>query len=244
MAIRYSHVLQTGNASELQTMKKDKKRQVMRALAHLAKYNGVYEHWQKIIRNHGIHWREANNDDFHFFEQESITNMIDTIKQTMKILPTDQANTFIFATMTGLRADEVCNAVQLIKQDAQDYYNPSLKVLEHYKHKQTFIRRTKKAYISLVDDEILALARQSCKNYNSIQCYLKRRKTAMKMSYCRKIFGTWLRQNGIKTEFIDVLQGRVPSSVFARHYYRPDQATLDKVRRLIAELKTKLIESV
>jgi len=60
------------------------------------------------------------------------------------------------------------------------------------------------------------------------------------MKYCRKIFGTYLRQNGIESEFIDVLQGRVPQSVFAKHYYRPDQATIDKTRKLITELNTRL----
>ena len=42
------------------------------------------------------------------------------------------------------------------------------------------------------------------------------------MSYCRKIFATHLRTNGIEQETIDFLQGRVPRSVFARHYFRPD----------------------
>jgi hypothetical protein len=65
----------------------------------------------------------------------------------------------------------------------------------------------------------------------------------MQMGYCRKIFSIWLRQNGIETEFIDVLQERVPSSVFPKHYYRPDQTTIDKARRLLTELKAKLIET-
>ena len=69
VASKFKHVLETGNASELQTMTHDKKRQVMRALAHLSKFNGTYENWQKIIKNHGIHWRNANNDDFHLFER-------------------------------------------------------------------------------------------------------------------------------------------------------------------------------
>jgi hypothetical protein len=114
IAKKYKHVLETSNASELQTMSADKKRQSMRALAHLSKYNGCYEHWQKIIKNNGIKWRKANNDDFSFFEQESITEMIDAIKNTMKILSTEYANTFLVATMLGLRADETCNAIQLV----------------------------------------------------------------------------------------------------------------------------------
>ena len=222
-------------------MTADKKRQDMRALAHLAKHNGIYEQWQKIIKNHGIHWRQTDNDNFDFFEKEDIGEMIEYVKQTMKILPADMASTFVTATMLGLRADEVCKAISFLKQDVQDYYNAKLGILEHYKHKALFIRRTKKAYISLVDDDLLALAKQSCDSYQAIRSFLKRRKVPMNMKYCRKIFGTYLRQNGIESEFIDVLQGRVPQSVFARHYYRPDQATIDKARKLIGELKTRLL---
>jgi intergrase/recombinase len=241
LANKYQSILATGNATKLLSLTSNVKRNAMRALAHLAKYNGDYEHWQKIIKKHGIHWRQSDNDSFDFFEKEDIAEMIEYVKQTMKILPADMANTFVTATLLGLRADEVCKAINLLKQGTSDYYNDKLGVLEHYKFKRLFIRRTKKAYISLVDNDLLTLARQSCDSYQAIRSYLKRRKTPMQMKYCRKIFGTWLRQNGIESEFIDVLQGRVPASVFAKHYYRPDHATIDKARKLIAELKTRLL---
>ena len=44
----------------------------------------------------------------------------------------------------------------------------------------------------------------------------------MNMYYCRKIFATYLRNKGIEPELIDLLQGRLPKSIFLRHYYRPD----------------------
>jgi intergrase/recombinase len=44
----------------------------------------------------------------------------------------------------------------------------------------------------------------------------------MNMAYCRKIFATYLRNQGIEPETIDLLQGRIPKSVFDRHYFRPD----------------------
>ena len=42
------------------------------------------------------------------------------------------------------------------------------------------------------------------------------------MNYGRKIFATYLRNKGIEPEIIDLLQGRIGSSVFVNHYYRPD----------------------
>ena len=51
----------------------------------------------------------------------------------------------------------------------------------------------------------------------------------MNMNYCRKIFATFMRNNGIEQEVIDLLQGRIPKSVFVRHYYKPDLRGLRKL---------------
>jgi len=169
--------------------------------------------------------------------------MLDYIKKAIEVLPADCGNTFIVATLLGLRADEVCKAVTLLKQDTKDYHDKELGILEHYRFKDLFIRRTKKACISIVDDELLSMAKQSCDSREAINSRLKRMKLPMNLKYCRKVFGTWLRQHGIESEFIDVLQGRVPATVFAKHYYRPDPATIDKVRLLLKELKATLVEA-
>lgn len=36
----------------------------------------------------------------------------------------------------------------------------------------------------------------------------------------RSYYATHLRQHGILAEYIDLLQGRIPKSVFARHYLK------------------------
>lgn len=51
---------------------------------------------------------------------------------------------------------------------------------------------------------------------------VKRKRLDMNMGYCCKIFSAYLRMNGIKSELIDLLLGRIPKTVFARHYFRPD----------------------
>jgi intergrase/recombinase len=55
------------------------------------------------------------------------------------------------------------------------------------------------------------------------------------MAYCRKIFATHLRNNEIQPEIIDLLQGRVPKSVFLRHYFRPELGH-DNIRKSIETL--------
>jgi intergrase/recombinase len=62
------------------------------------------------------------------------------------------------------------------------------------------------------------------------------------MYYCRKVFATFLRNKGIEPEIIDLLQGRISSSVFVNHYYRPDinEMITKKIRPLLRELAHKL----
>jgi intergrase/recombinase len=42
--------------------------------------------------------------------------------------------------------------------------------------------------------------------------------------FCRKIFATYLRIQGVEQEIIDLLQGRIPHNIFVRHYFRPSFA--------------------
>jgi intergrase/recombinase len=67
----------------------------------------------------------------------------------------------------------------------------------------------------------------------------------MNMYYCRKVFATYLMNNGIEPEIIDLLQGRISSSVFVNHYYRPDinERIASKIRPALNSL-SKIIESV
>lgn len=213
----------------------------MRALSHLAKFNGLYETWQKIVKQNGLRWKQAD-DNFDFFEKENIEEMLGYVRRVIQTYPGECGNAFIFATLTGLRPDEACQAIRLVKQNTKGYYNAQLQVLEHFRYKNVFLRRSKKAFISLVDEETLEIARHSCDSYQAINSALKHDKMEMRMSYCRKIFGTWLRKNGIETELIDMLQGRIPSTVFGKHYYRPSfeqerDRVSEKIRALYKELE-------
>jgi intergrase/recombinase len=63
------------------------------------------------------------------------------------------------------------------------------------------------------------------------------------MKYCRKIHASYLRQTGgIEAEIVDLVQGRVPRSVFARHYFTPNVGYRDKVLRALNELKKAIEE--
>jgi intergrase/recombinase len=60
------------------------------------------------------------------------------------------------------------------------------------------------------------------------------------MRYCRKIFASHLSACGIQSEVIDLLSGRVPQSVLARHYLTPSAGLKDRVLKAMSELSNKL----
>jgi intergrase/recombinase len=96
--------------------------------------------------------------------------------------------------------------------------------------------------VSIANDLIVNIANESGNySYNALRCHLKRKNIAMNMNYCRKIFATFMRNNGIEQEVIDLLQGRIPKSVFVRQYYKPDLARFEKVRSLLDNLYNQLI---
>ena len=92
---------------------------------------------------------------------------------------------------------------------------------------------------------MIELAKRCPKNisYNALKLMLKRKGLDMNMYYCRKVFATYLRNEGIESEIIDLLQGRISSSVFVRHYYRPDSSKFDEIREKLTKLHNLLIKS-
>ena len=198
----------------------------MKSLASLSKYLGCYDKWTSIRHNYQLKWSNGDSLDLFskiFADKQNYNSMVDWLKNSIKMLPTSYAMVLIYCTLTGLRAGEAFKSIKLIQNQKLNYLNEKLMILEHFKYPADFLRRTKKAYISIVTNDILEIAaRVDCYSYNSLNMYCKRNKLDMRMSYCRKIFATHLRTRGIEQETIDFLQGRVPRSVFARHYFRPD----------------------
>lgn len=133
----------------------------------------------------------------------------------------------------------------MIKADSQYDINKNTMLLEHFRIPHFFIRKTKKAYISMVNESILNIAKNSAtlNSYMSLVSGIKRDNPNYNIhtKYCRKIFATYLRNNGIEQEIIDLLQGRIPKSVFVRHYYRPDLKRFGKIRHLLDNLYNQLI---
>ena len=114
--------------------------------------------------------------------------------------------------------------------------------MEHFRYPREFLRNTKKAFISVVDEQTLETAKDTRSlDYQGVRSEFRRRKLLFHLAYCRKLYATFMRKR-IDVELIDLLQGRVPTGIFAKFYNRPNyKDDLEKVRSFLPELR-KLLE--
>ena len=84
--------------------------------------------------------------------------MIKWIKQTSLQLSKNYANILTYCTLTGLRPTEAINSINFINADLDNYLDKDKMNLQHIRYPETFIRKTKKPYISLVNDSIIQIA--------------------------------------------------------------------------------------
>jgi Archaeal phage integrase len=197
----------------------------MKSLAALAKYTGSYDTWQQMRERFQLKWSNSNalqQFSLNFNNGKDLNHMLYWLKETYTKLPQKYGNVLIFNTLTGLRPSEACMAINLIHTHYDDYINQTNQTLEHFRF-PCFIRRTKNAYISVYSDQIINVAKNTCKDisYSFLKYIFRKCGFHLHTSFCRKIFATYLRTHGIEQETIDLLQGRSPRSVFARHYFKP-----------------------
>ena len=219
-----------------------KRRLVMSSLSSLSKYLGLYDLWKNTIKEFGLKWDKPN-------PLSSIlsllnTNLDDTRKwlfSALEKLPKDAATTVSFIALTGLRIVEARNSISLVTKLSEqnklnEYLDRDLMMLQHFRYPKIFLRKSKNAYISFISNDLLDLVLQykPSLNHDDLKSRLRKRGLKIQLKYLRKMHGTLLRNQGIPSEFIDILHGRVNSSVFARCYYRP----------LLNEMRDKVTEAI
>ena len=246
---RFSYILQDGRAEDLMSVSPETRQHAMKSLASLSKYMGIYDRWHDIIRKYQLKWPKKEGlsvfDEIFNNPEESYSSMLEWIKTSMQKLPKSFGNLILFNTLTGLRPDEGYQVMNLIKRNTSNYVDEKRMLLMHYKFPDIFLRVSKKAYVSIVNEDILKVAVEAepITNYRILRNKFVEFSLPMNMYYCRKVFVTFLRNNGIESEIIDLLQGRTPSSIFVSHYYRPDinEIITKRIRPVLEELRRNLI---
>ena len=245
---QYASVLISQNLTDVQQLSPNKRIHVMKALSCLAKFLGCYDSWQSNCKRQRLSWSTGTEkiDAFNRFFDSSrdLDTMIEWLRQAMAALPSQYSRFPLFCTMTGLRASECIESVRLLNGHHQmtDYYNPEQNILQHYRFPQLFIRRTKAVYISVMNDKILSIAQSinSTPTINALKMAIKHRHLSMQLKYCRKIYASFLRQQGVQPEIIDMLQGRIGKNIFLRHYLTPSSSYKTEVLQALEKLQRQL----
>jgi hypothetical protein len=249
-AKQYAHVLTSWSPHELQQLSPNKRIHVMKALSSLARYTGTQSDWLAIRQRYGLQWSTGTEklDSFtrFFSDENSLEKMIDSLKQARQVLPKAYGDILLFCALTGLRNSECIESINLIRDPEQFkiYYNESKQCLEHFRYKELFLRRTKSAYITVCDNQLLGIVQKLDRTLTliAIKKALRHRYPSMQMKWCRKIQASWLHQCGVPEVIIDLVQGRVPRSVLAQHYLLPKTSFKEDVLTAVHQLR-KQIES-
>ncbi len=256
-AKQFVNVLQTGDAQPLLQVTPDKRIHAMKGLASLSRFLGCYDTWMQIRQRYNLKWSTGNESlatfERFFDDKRSLDSMLQWVKEAIKVLPAEMGAIIKFNVLTGLRPNEAIAAIRLLRDKdtttnttREKYFNPERQALEHYRFPSIFLRRTKSAYISIIELEQLsciAQMRGKTPTYDVLRFRLERAGVKCHLGYCRKIFGSWLRRSGIESETVDLLQGRVPRTVFARNYFTPDSSLRQRVLSSLDSLKQAINQS-
>ena len=157
---RFSHCLVNRDLREVEKLRVGIRSNVVKALSSLAKFLGIYEEYKGLMKSYGINWKGRSSDDLMIDrisrdqDPEEIWTWIREVKQ--KIPELQEFMDFI--ATTGLRLQEAItsfNMVQELSHEGKlgDYYRAGM--LEHFRFKELFIRKSKKAFVSYVPEELI-----------------------------------------------------------------------------------------
>lgn len=219
------------------------RRGAMCSLSALSKYLGCYDDFRQLVNCYGLKWTGKSSDDI-FIERltrdsdpEKIWNWIRDVKHHRPEL-----SVFMdLLAVSGLRFSEGVNSFNLLVQLNEEgklnsnYYVADKSTLEHFRFKELFIRKSKKAFISFVPGELVKeIVASQLLNSESIKTVVRRKHLPLRFGDIREAHGTFMIRY-LKKEEIDFLHGRVTSGVFMQHYFNP---------ALIVDLKSRVFQGI
>jgi intergrase/recombinase len=201
---------------------------VIDALTALSKYIGCYEQFKQQLKNYDIKRHKQNCiESFMRILSASDSDILDWYAKAISVLNPNEQLFLKFAKMIGARKEECINSFNLIIQLQKDnrlseYYNEELSCLMHFKYGKLFLRVKKNLFISFIPESIInEIANSTPITYEAIRKRLNHNNLKVRISELRDNFGTYLLQHGFLEQEVNLLQGRIPASVFCKHYWSP-----------------------
>jgi hypothetical protein len=226
---KYHHLLKPdSNLRELELLSNDVKSSVVKSLLLKAKFDGTYEQFRARLKAYGVKLYRPNALTA-FLRILNVSNS-DILEYYNTILPLLRDNEKLYAKFllqSGLRVSEAIASYNLIIElsangKLADYYNDEWSCLTHFKYPKLFIRGTKNCYLTFICKDFLTQITNSQPiTYYSIRKRLQRNNKPMRLDEFRDYFGTHLVNNGLLEAEQNLVCGRIPISIFIRHYWSP-----------------------
>ena len=226
---RFSHVLFSGEASELLRLSSSVRKMVLASLSNLAKFLGIYEDFKKLVKNYGLKWSGGKAEDYlisRMARTENNGSVLEWVRLVKAELP--RLSVFMdFMVFSGLRLREALNSYNLIIDLARagrlsEYYNFENEALEHYRFKSLFMRRSKKVFVTFLPKWFVEeISKQEKLTLYQISNWVRRdKKLKSRFPELREYYATFMTR-WLSPAEIDFLQGRISGSVFMRNYFNP-----------------------
>ena len=224
-ARRYGHLLLKGDLSPLKMFSSYKRSHVLKTLATLSKFLGLYKEFRDLREAYGIKWSRGDSARIvikRLLRANNERDLLDRIRKLKKEIPQISSFLDLIAT-TGLRLVEALNAYNLIISLAKEgklreYYEDS--ILKHYEYPEIFIRKTKKVFISIVPNSVIEEILKAEKLiYDIIKKRMQRRRIE-RFSDLREYWASKMVKY-LKQPEIDFLMGHTSANVFMANYFNP-----------------------
>jgi len=240
-ARQFGHCLLTRNLSELRTLTDDKRCHVLKALSALAKFLGVYDDFKQLVHNYGLKWGGKSADDVVIarLTKNVRGDEIYVWMRRVKLEFAEHKDFIDFMAATGLRYVEAIESWNLIGQLTRaghigEYYKEERQILEHFRYKELFIRKSKKAFISFVPKDLVEkIAAGQRLSVDLLPNRIKRKGLKLRFGDIRELHGSVLTKHLTQPE-IDFIHGRISTNVFMRNYFNPAWITDLQARTLKA----------
>jgi len=205
-----------GDLSRVVALSGKARMHVLDALACFSKYLGRYDYYAMLKKRYGL--RYEHRDSHLIIDRMDATGVAEWFMKAKTVL--GDYNIFLdFLAYTGLRVEEALQSWKLIHSE-DGYYDHARMVLQHYKHPDMFLRRTKKAYISFAPKHIVEKLRSiQAPSYQYLRHKLKKKKLPTRFSDLRELWASIMSRH-LQQHEIDFIQGRI-GNVFLKHYYNP-----------------------